>query len=437
MATAEFPRHVASNAPDQTAAPAAAELEKQLRRLAARRNCVVALQTLVRALLPAAITSAIGTLLYRFFLFDGAPWMLGVLFATSIVVAIIIARMRRCGPFVAARDADRKWKLHDLLSSALALSSPQSVETPGAKWWQSSVRGTTTKTAPNTTAMVRPLIQQAAQRAATIKGQELYPIRFDRALQVLAVAFIAFGAAWMMPDNPRFLSAQRRADNVELKLQGQKLQEAAKKAQQKKGLSAGAKASIAARKLEALAKRMQSGRMTRKEALLGMGELKRELNKARDAQKNNTASELDIQRMRDALSKGNFASEQAQQMQKELQQNRDQAAAAQMEKIAEKLQNPNGMSQEEREKTARDLEEAARALRQQNSQAAKDAAKQLEQAAKELRQNQQSQNGQQQNGGGQNQQSQNGKQQNGQQQNGQQQQMWSEFGEQRRIRSVE
>ena len=415
MATAEFPRHVVSDAPNSTAAPAAAELEKHLLRLAARRNRIVALQTLVRALLPAAILSAIGTLLYRFFLLDGAPWMLGILFAASFIVAIVIARMRRSGPFVAARDADHKWKLHDLLSSALALAFPQKIETPSAKWWQANARGTTTKTAANTTPMVTPLIQQAAQRAATINGKELYPLRFDRALQVLAVALIAFGAFAWMPDNPRFLSAQRRADNAELKLQGQKLEEAAKKAQEKKGLSDNAKASIAARKLEALAKRMQSGRMTRKEALLGMGELKRELKKAEKSQQSNTASELDIQRMREALSKGNFASEQAKQMQKELQQNRDEAAAAQMEKIAEKLQSPNGMSKDEREKTARDLEEAARALRQQNNQAAKDAAKQLEQAAKDLRnQNQQSQNGQQQNGQNQNSQGQNSQSQSGQ-----------------------
>ncbi len=421
MATAEFPRHVASEAPNSTAAPAAAELEKHLLRLAARRNRVIALQTLVRALLPAAILGAAGTLLYRFFLLDGAPWMLGVLFAASFVVAIVIARMRRSGPFVAARDADRKWKLHDLLSSALALSLPHSIEISSAKWWQANVRSVPSKSAPNTTPMVTPLIQQAAQRAATLNGKELYPIRFDRALQVLAVTFVVFGAALVMPDNPRFLSAQRRADNVELKLQGKKLEEAARKAQEKRGLTNNAKASIAARKLEALAKRMQSGRMTRKEALLGMGELKKELGKARSAQQSSKATDIDIQRMREALSKGNFASEQAQQMQKALQQNRDEAAAQQMEKIAEKLQNPGGMSKEEREKTARDLEEAARALRQQNSQAAKDAAKQLEQAAKDLR-NQQTQNGQSQNGQNQNgQQSQNQQPQSGQSQSGQQQ----------------
>ena len=434
MATAEFPRHVVSQSPDPTAAPAA-ELEKYLMRLSARRNRIVALQTLVRALLPAAILSAIGTLLYRFFLLDGAPWMLGILFAASFIVAIVIARMRRSGPFVAARDADHKWKLHDLLSSALALAFPQTIETQSAKWWQANVRGTTTKTAANTTPMVTPLIQQAAQRAATINGKELYPLRFDRALQVLAVALVALGAFALMPDNPRFLSAQRRQDNAELKLQGQKLEEAAKKAQEKKSLSDNAKASIAARKLEALAKRMQSGRMTRKEALLGMGELKRELKKAEKSQQSNTASELDIQRMREALSKGNFASEQAKQMQKELQQNRDEAAAAQMEKIAEKLQNPNGMSQDEREKTARDLEEAARALRQQNNQAAKDAAKQLEQAAKDLR-NQPSQNGQQQNGQNQNSQGQNQQSQSGQSQNSPIAKR-SEFIEQRRFGCVE
>lgn len=419
MATAEFPRHAVSDAPDSSAAPAA-ELEKHLLRLAARRNRIVTLQTLVRALLPAAILSAIGTLLYRFFLLDGAPWMLEVLFAASCIVTIFTARMRRSGPFVAAREADRKWKLHDLLSSALALAFPQTIETPSAKWWQANTRGTEAKSFANSTPMVAPLIQQAARRAATIDARELYPFRFDRALQVLAIALLALGAFALMPDNPRFLSAQRRVDNAELKLQGEKLEESAKKAQEKKGLSNNTKASIAARKLEALAKRMQSGRMTRKEALLGMGELKRELQKAGGSQQSNTASELDIQRMREALSKGNFASNQAQKMQQELQQNRNEAAAAQMEKIAEKLQNPNGMSAEEKEKTARDLEEAARALRQQNNQTARNAAKQLEQAAKDLR-NPQSQNNEQQSQQNQNQPSQNGQPQNAQQQNGQSQ----------------
>jgi hypothetical protein len=370
-------------------------LDAWLARASRRRNALLLARHCVRALLPAALLSALGVLAYRFFLLDGQAWMPPALLLVALVVGFALGWRRRAGAFAVAREADAHFELRDLLSSALSFSHPQAA--PG-------------KTTVATTSFVSPLVREAARQTSRLNVHDLYPLRFDRASQVLAASLTALVTFALMPDNPRFLSPERRQLNAVLQEEGQKLQELARTTQQNKNLSQDARAQIAARKLEALSRRMRSGRMTKKEALLGMEQLKRAL--GTPAAKKTSASPDDARRFREALAAGSYQSQDAQAIKRKLEGGNVAEAARRLEELARKVEQDAFGSQAERDKAARDLQEAARALRKAGGN--EQAAQQLDEAAKQLREGQ-GQSSTSQNSSGQ----QNGQGQQGQGQQGQ------------------
>lgn len=391
MATAQPARPDARPIPDsspQIAASDAQVLAAFLLRAARRGNALTVLRHITRAMLPAAIGSALGVLAYRFYLLSppqGVPAaaLPPILLAGSALAGAVLGWRRRVGPSEAARDADKKWKLHDLLASGWAFAQPAKSRSAHAV----------------STPFVPPLVGVAAAKARGLSIKELYPLRVERSAQVLAVSLGALLGASLMSDNPYFLDEEQRKVNATLKRAGQKMQRAAQAARQDKKLSQDARAQIAARRMEALAQRMQGGRMTRKQALLSLDQLKRDM--ARAGKPNpSSPSPSQMQKLRDALAGGSYQTDEARKMQSELKQKRDDQAAKNLDELARKLEENKFGSQQERDKAANDMEQAARALRR-SGKSNEDAAKQLEEAAKSLRQNQspgQQQNGPQQNG---------------------------------------
>jgi hypothetical protein len=411
MATADIRRSDAAplSAPPQIAAGDAQVLAVWLARAARRRNTLVVARHVVRALLPVTIGGALAMLAYRFYFLDAPTWLLPVLLVLSALVGVFFGWRRRAGSFQAAREADAHFKLHDLLASAHAFAAPPAKNSRAVA-----------------TPFVPPLVSQAAQQTRALSVRELYPWKLDRPGQVLGVAALALVGTSLMPNNPYFLSEERRNLNTTLKKEGEKLQRAAVAARQDRKLSQNARAQIAARRLEALAQRMQGGRMTKKQALLSLDQLKREMERSGQGKPNpSSPSPADLQRLRDALAGGAYQTDEAKRMQRDLKQSRDPDAAKSLDELARKLEQNGFGSQQERDKAANDLEEAARALRRSGTQNDSQA-KQLEDAAKALRQNQnpnqQQQNQQNGQSGQQNQSGQNGQQQGqqGQQQKGQQ-----------------
>jgi hypothetical protein len=442
MATAEFPRD-AVPPPDGVSPGAAQRLGHNLERLAARRNAHHLRNSIVRALVPGVAVSALGVLAYRFYLIDGEPWMPAAVIAASLAIGYRNGKLQQRGAFAAAVEADSALNLSDRLSSALAFSQPSAVQRvraeEQAKDWPSRIRTALfprlqfqTSGAASSTALVPSLVEEAATRSDSLDPKVLYPTKFDRPLQLLVGASLLLATFSFMPDNTYFLSAEQKQVTATLKAEGVKLQAIAKEVRKEEQNPQNEAAKKLSRRMEDLGRKLQRGRMTKRTALLGMGELKRDLEKAVQND-SKPGSSSDMQRMQEALKNTQFESPEAQQMQKDMQDGNIEKAAQQLEKLADKVQNGE-MSQKEKEQTANDLEKMAQQLRQQGGQQGEQAAQQLEEAAKALREgNQQGQQNGQQSQQGQGQQPKQGKgqgqsqqgqgqqgQQNGQKQQGQQ-----------------
>ena len=409
-------------------------LGAQLGRLATRRNA----RTLQHQL---ALSIAVGAALcvplliaHRLLLIDLDWWIPTAILALAVAVGIVRGWSRRVGNFEAALDADRVLGLDERLSSALAFAQPeewrraQSRKTPakaaaarlGAQSSTRSAKQTRFQwrqlpsrravVAPNyvsttsSTTLVPALVQDAAARVRTLDPKKVYPARFDRTTKVLIAALIALGALALMPDLPVLRTPEQKTFAAAMKKQGDELDQIAKPILKQNTIDERSPTKRMAGKLEALARKMQRGRMGKEEALLGIGQLRRDLEKAVGKGDNNSQPDSsEVQRLREALQSQQMQSAEGQQMQKDLQKGDVQKAADQLEKLADKM-DKGQMSGEEKKQAAQDLKKAAEALRQSGQP---DAAKKLEDAARSLEKQAQQQQGKE---GQQGKQGQNGKQ---------------------------
>lgn len=443
MATAEFPRDAVPASETQPGADAATRLARNLERLAARRNTQRLLQAMVRALVPGIAIAALGVLAHRFYLIDGEAWMPIAVVIAALGVGYRNGMLQKRGSFAAALDADRALDLNDRLSSALAFAQPDAVQRPRATplksdplsrlraalfprlEWQTAHAGATTS-------MVPSLVHEAAARSEQLDAKVLYPARFDRSAQVLAGLGILLIGFTLMPDNGYFLSNEQKKLTATLKAEGLKLQAIAKEVRKKPAAQQTEDTKKLSKRLEDMGRKMQRGRMTKRGALMGLGELKKDLQKT--SENDRKSNSTDLARMEEALRNNKFETPEAQQMQQDLAKGEFEKAAQQLEKLADKMAKGE-LSQKEREAAANDLEKAAQALRRQGGAENEAAADQLDKAAQQMKQGnpqgQGKQQGQQsQQGQGQQKQGKQGQQQQGNQPGQQNQSGQSQQGQQ-------
>ena len=400
MATADFPRD-AIIAPSQFSPQNGSALQARLQGLAKRRNAQRLWNRLIRALCVGVSLAALVMLLHRFYIIDAPFWLPPLLVAAAALFGIFDGLRNRAGTFEAALDADRVLGLRERLSSALIFVAPDT-KVPR-------------EYSPENTPLVPALVDDAATRAAELDPRRVYPLRVGRAARVLAVATIALAAFTFMPNNNFFRSPEQRALAATLKTDGKDLETIAKQVRERKDVPTESEANRTAKKLEALGRKMQRGRMTKKETLLALGDMKQDIEKTRKVDQDGSGGVANLQQVEEQLKQEEMQSQEGQQMQREMENNDLKKAADQLDKLADKMEKGE-MTPQEKEKAASDLEKAAKALRENGNE---DAAKKLEEAAKQLRkENQGQQNGGQKQGG---QQQKNGQQKNGQQQQGGQQ----------------
>ncbi len=439
MATADYPRD-AVPVPPRPDADALREsgihLRGSLDRLAARRNARQMISALARALAVGTGLSALLVLCHRAYLIDLPGWLPIALIALSLVAGFVDGARRRIGAFDAALDADRVLGLRERLSSAIAFAQPELLHRHagttdntkatkpaatnqskamnknasalasrittwlGAVWPVRREYRTASEGAP--TSLVPALVQDAARRAQSLDPKAVYPARLDRSLKVLIVTTVALAAFAFMPDMAFLRTPEQRAQAKVLAAQGKELEAVAKQVREKKEVKEDATSKKMARRLSALGQKMQRGRMTKREALVSMGQLRKDLDKAvqNDSQGSGVSNLEQVER---ALREEAMESQEGQEMQQELAKGDRERAAEKLEALADKLEK-GGMTAKEREAAANDLEKAAKALREAGNEAAAD---KLDQAAKNLR-SQQGGQGQQKQGGKQGQQNQQG-----------------------------
>ena len=412
MATADFPRE-AIIAPSQFSPQNGSALQARLQGLARRRNAQRLWNRIIRALCVGVSLAALVMLLHRFYVIDAPFWLPPLLVGASALFGVFDGLRNRAGTFEAALDADRVLGLRERLSSALIFVAPDT-RVPR-------------EYSPENTPLVPALVDDAAQRAAQLDPRRVYPLRVGRAARVLAVATVALAAFTFMPNNNFFRSPEQRALAATQKTDGKELETIAKKVRERKDVPTESEANRTAKKLEALGRKMQRGRMTKKETLLALGEMRQDIEKSRKIDQDDSGGVANLQQVEEQLKQEQMQSQEGQQMQRELENKDVKKAADQLDKLADKMEKGQ-MTPQEKEKAASDLEKTAKSLRQNGNE---DAAKQMEDAAKKLRQENQGSNqqsGKQENGqkkegqqGKQGGQQQNGGQKNGQQKQGNQQ----------------
>lgn len=403
MATANISR----NSANANAAESAPVLQQRLGTLARRRNAQQMARALASAAIPGVAVATASVALYKFHIIpDGPIWAPAAMIGVSLLWGARNGFLARRGHFVAARDADNALKLDDRLSSALSFVAPGEIQQTHKVAADNTRLGrvksvllpqtqTTTGRAMPATNLVPALVDDASARAAALDPRRVYPLRFDRRAQVLTALSLLFVGALFLPDNPILMNAQQKKERTAIMKEGDKLvavskqirQEEKPKEEEVKALN---------QKLDKLGKKMARGRLTKRAALTEIGELKKKLEDS--SKPGNQGKSGSMPQIPEALKQTPLQSEVGRRVQQDLQDNKFDEAAKELDKLADRL-DKGQVGKQEKKDVASDLDKVAKDLESRGGQANKDAAQQLKDAANQLRQEQQGQKPGEQNSG--------------------------------------
>ena len=337
--------------------------------------------------------AAVSVALYKFHIIaDGPVWAPAAMIGVSLLWGARNGWMARRGNFVAARDADDTLKLDDRLSSALSFVAPDEIrQTQRIQSDNSRLGRLKSVFLPQTqvsvghampeTNLVGALVGDAATRAQSLDPRKVYPLRFDRRAQILTVLSLAFVGTLFLPDNPILMSITEKKERKDIMKEGEKLVAVAKeirkddkpKPEEVKELN---------KKLDKLGKKMARGRLTKRAALTEIGELKKKLE---DNQKpDNQGKSGSMPQIPEALKQTPMQSDVGRKVQKELQENKFEEAAKELDKLADRL-DKGQVSEKEKKDIAADLDKVAKDLESRGGEANKQAAQKLKDAANQLR----------------------------------------------------
>jgi len=165
------------------------------------------------------------------------------------------AMFRKLDDLTVAIAADKRADLRERLSTAVALR-----EQPDE--------------------MVRALISDANQRASALHPSNVFRRRFGAPHAVFGMALILLLGVIILPQLPAFQSKTRQQEVTVMKREGRKLVKVAKEIRNVSGQHQEIRK--LANKLQILGKKMETGRMTRKQAMLKTQRLTKELQKEQD-----------------------------------------------------------------------------------------------------------------------------------------------------------
>jgi len=310
---------------------------------------------------------------------DAIDYLWAVLLVGA-VTGLIIGWTRRITPMVAAQIADERGGLKERLSTAMEISASED-------------RGP----------IARAQLADAAQHASALQLSQTLPWRAPRQLRYLAAAGALLLAAIFLPDLPLFQSKQAQLDREAMRKEGQRIQRVAKEIEKKlpKKKTAAEDEEIVrkvAAEMKKLGKDQAQGRIGKKQAMLRMNQLQKNLKeaeqKAGGGQKAEKSMEQVTNQLQQAADKqrdqGNTEQARALSQMAQNVANKDmEAAKKQLEDLAKKMQSGK-MSAEEAGKTAELLEQMAQSMQGSNldkaSEQMKDAAQKLEKAASAAKQ---------------------------------------------------
>lgn len=310
---------------------------------------------------------------------------LWALLLMGAITGLLIGWSRRITSLVAAQIADERAGLKERLSTAVELSAfAERSEVAHAQ------------------------IADAAQHAETLKASQVIRWSPPPQLKWLALAGIVLAGAVFLPDLPVFQSTQEKLDREAMRAQGEKIQRVAKAIEQQAKKKKGEDENQAivrriAHNMKQLGKDQEKNRISKKQAMLKLNELAKQLKESEEkmgpkAQKtlDTVAAELQ-QAAQSQLDRNNPEAAKALKKMAESLGKRDfDAAKRQLEELARKMQ-AGQMSREEMENAADMLRQMAEAAQGSNldqaSKEMKEAAKHLSKAAQTAKQLQQAMQG--------------------------------------------
>jgi hypothetical protein len=343
--------------------------------LRTRIRLLLAQQWVCLGLTFGALASLLLVACTRFRWWTDAQDYMWVLFLIGGIAGLVIGLTRKITPMVAAQIADERAGLKERLSTAVELSSGAS---------RSEV--------------AEAQIEDAARHAAELRPAQVLPWRVPLQVRYLAAAVALLLAAIILPDLPLFHSVQERLDRETMQAEGAKIEQVAKKMEtelKRKGEEDNAEIlRRIAQNMKQLGKDQKLGRISKKQALLEMNELQKQLKDAEnkisggEGKKSweKVASDLQEAAQKQERQGGGEAAKELRRMAENVRKRDMDAAKQQLEDIARKLQSGK-MSPKEAQETADMLQEMAQSMSgstlDQASEQMKEAAKQLQQAAKQ------------------------------------------------------
>jgi hypothetical protein len=340
-------------------------LGQKIAQLRGRIRLLIAQHWMCRTLVVATGACGLAALVMRL---AGEPlpleWLPLVLGAAALAGAVF-GWTRPVTPMDAARLADQRLELRERLSSGVDFARR-----------------------PERDPLVAAQIEDAARRSARLMPRDVFPYRLPREARSLAAAAVVLLGVLFVPELSIFQSPQQQAEKAALKREGAKLQRLAKETLRRHNATNAEITRRVAENMRHLGTEMQRGRVNKKQAMLALGKMTKELREqqrqmalgASPKSLERAAAEMKRAAADPRLAGQGTAGRAMADVAKALEQRDFDAAAKALGKLAERLKSGQ-MSDAEAKAAAAALSQMASALKDTDLDAA---AKQLREAAKQL-----------------------------------------------------
>jgi hypothetical protein len=217
----------------------------------------------------AALAAAIMVILSHWWYSLGEPSFLTGLIVIGLLGGLVWGVARKLTPFAVARAAETRLELKERLSSAVLLS-------------------------PSEDDVVRAIVEDAQTHLKDISAKEVFPHKLTREMGAFAVAVMLLLGIFFMPQMPAFQSKTRQQEVKVMNKQGQELRALAKQAVKAAAPENKEIMKRVALNMDRLGKKLESGRLTRKQAMLAVNKLTKDIKDAQDKMAAKTASKKSV-----------------------------------------------------------------------------------------------------------------------------------------------
>jgi chemotaxis protein histidine kinase CheA len=302
-------------------------LRRRVRALLAARLAAVCIMVIAGAAVPLVVL----------FKLRGA-WCPPLLPELALGAALVLCALAAlCWPLpdrLLAASADRRLGLRDRLGSGLQLAR-----------------------AAAPTGMEQAMVYDALDHAARLRAREAYPFRATRPMKASAVLLCLLAAAQLTPLPPLLLTRTEKEDRAFLREQAAKIEPVAKDLEKRAAEAGSTEADELAKQLQKLSQEMRRGRLTKKQALLKMGEMSEKMERTADKlrpQPPKTAARA-AQQLQEAAQR--TAAQQAAEMAKQAAKQGNKEREKQLRQLAKQM---------EQAKSTKELKQLAEQLKKQS-----------------------------------------------------------------------